>query len=153
MVSITQETRKEYSEFDEEEKIRYTIEYELNEEYDYELVKRIEIEKRYLPLWPQAGNYAKIVWKIDYSDPTTIRISIYEARENWFGTGSSKIADIETNFYFEEDPWFLKSEELEDYIKEFGVKKTAEQILLSLLDYFKDALKLEKETLGLPEEN
>ncbi|PNV81253.1 MAG: hypothetical protein C0179_03660 [Fervidicoccus sp.] len=146
------QTQKEFSEFDEKKKIKYTIEYELNEEYDYELVKHLMIEKRYLPLWPTAGNYAKIVWKIDYSDPTTIRISIYEARESWFGTGSSGIAEIDANFFFEEDPWFLKAEELEEHIEKFGVKETAKDILDSLLDYFRDSLMLEKETLGLSEE-
>ncbi|PNV79772.1 MAG: hypothetical protein C0179_06815, partial [Fervidicoccus sp.] len=145
------QVQREYSEFDDKNKIKYTIEYELNEEYDYELVKHLTIEKRYLPLWPTAGNYAKIVWKIDYSDPTTIKISVYEARENWYGTGSTRIADIEANFYFEEDPWFLTSRELEEHIEKFGVKETAKDILDSLLDYFEDSLALEKETLGLSE--
>jgi hypothetical protein len=146
------QTQKEFSEFDEKKKIKYTIEYELNPEFDYELVKYIEIEKRYLPLWPQAGNYAKIVWRIDYSDPTAIKISVYEARESWYGTGSSRIAEIEADFFFEEDPWFLEAKELEEHIERFGIKETAKDILDSLLDYFRDSLMLEKETLGLSEE-
>ncbi len=141
-----------HSEFDDKNKIKYTIEYELNEEFDYELVKYIAIEKRYLPLWPTAGNYVKIVWGIDYSDPTVVRVSIYEARENWYGTGSRRIAEIDANFFFEEDPWFLEAKELEEHIEEFGVKETAKDILDSLLWYFKDSLVLEKETLGLSEE-
>ncbi len=143
---------REHSEFDDKNKIRYMIVYELNPEFENELVKKIKMEKRYLPLWPTAYNYIKIVWEIDYSNPTTIKISIYEARENWFGTGSTRIAEIDANFFFEEDPWFLTSRELEEHIERFGVKETAKDILLSLLDYFEDSLTLEKETLGLSEE-
>ncbi len=144
---MVSETLREHSEFDENNKIRYMIVYELNPGFDHELVKKIKMEKRYLPLWPTAGNYIKIVWEIDYSNPTEMRISVYEARENWFGTGSEKIADMDVNFYFEEDPWFLKAEGLKEHIMIHGVKVTIKAILHDLVWYFRDRLRIEDEEI------
>jgi hypothetical protein len=139
------QTQREYTEFDESNKIRYMIVYETNPEFENEIIKKIKMEKRWLPLWPTAGNYARIVWEIDYSNPTEVVISVWSSRENWNGTGSDRIADVTANFYFEEDPWFLVTKDLEEHIKDHGVKETIKAVLHDLLWYFRDGLRIERE--------
>jgi hypothetical protein len=137
---VQEKQEKRVSEFVEDEKTLYSIEYRINPEND--LVEYLELERRYLPLYPY-GNYSKIVWKIDYSSPTLMRITVYTAHENWNGTGSEKIMEAEVDFFFNEDPWFLTSE-LKDYIERYGVKVTIRDILHDLLEYFRDSLRIKE---------
>jgi hypothetical protein len=144
-VGMVGETQREYSEFDERNKVRYVIVYELNPEFENELVKHLVIEKRYLPLWPATESYIKVVWEISYSNLREMRISVYEARENLFGTGSERFIDANVNFYFEKDPWFMKSKELEEHIRGRGVRETIKEILNDLIWYFRNRLIVEDE--------
>jgi hypothetical protein len=119
----------------EQEKSEYIIDYEKDEEG---LVKYLRIEKIYYPIYPH-GNHVAYVLKIDYSDPTEMKLTIYYRRMSWNGTGSDVVMEAAVDFHFAEDPWFL-TKELEEIIERDGVKETVKAILEDLKELFIDAL-------------
>ena len=134
----TQQKTKRYEELVESEKTEYALEYESNEED----VVKLRLERKYLPLYPY-GNYVMRVWYIDYSDPPDIKVSIYNVRNSWNGTGRDDLLDIVVDLHSFEDPWFFDTNQLEDMIESRGVKETIKAILETLIDFITDPLKFE----------
>ena len=130
---------KTKTQFIESEKTEYTIEYDINNEYNS--IVRLRLEMKYLPLYPY-GNYVSRVWIIDYRE-SPLRISSYVVRNSWNGTGRDDLLDMVVDLHASEDPWFLDVDELEDMIESKGVKETMKTILETLVDFITDPLKFE----------
>jgi hypothetical protein len=131
----------EFSEFIKEEKTDYIVTVKYNQENN--VVKYIKIEKQFLPLYPEAGNYVSDIWEI-FNDGDGFTVRTYELRMSWGGTGSSE--PIILQYQGDYGQWWLfDAEELIYDLRNKDIREVIKDIFKSILEYFSEALALEQE--------
>jgi hypothetical protein len=141
---MKEENTKEekFSQFVKSEKTDYIVTVKYNQENN--VVKYIKIEKQFLPLYPEAGNYISDIWEI-FNDGDGFTVEAYELRMSWGGTGSSE--PIVLKYEGDYGEWWLfdDAEWLIHDLKNKDIREVIEDIFKSILEYFSDALTLEQE--------
>ena len=111
---------KKWVEWQEEEKTKYII--EMVDEH------KLQLSAYHFPLYPYSNYVAKIV-DIEWDGADTVTLEGRTVRDSWYGTGCERIGAVTVSTLLSESPWFFDTEELENEIKQSGIKKTIEFIL------------------------
>jgi hypothetical protein len=133
---------EEFSQFIKEEKTDYIVTVKYNQENN--VVKYIKIEKQFLPLYPEAGNYISDIWEIFNNSADGFTVRTYELRMSWGGTGSSEPIVLKYEGDYGEW-WLFDTEQLIHDLKNNNIREVIEDIFKSILEYFSEALALEQE--------
>jgi len=112
-----------WTEFVEEEKMKYVISLKTREE-EYTLLLR----KIFFPLFPYA-NYVEHRWEIEWTGGDVIVVKFKEIRDSWGGTGAKVLAKVVVDMEIPETPWYFRVEELAEEIEREGVKNTIRKIV------------------------
>jgi hypothetical protein len=114
------------------------MEYKLKYEMDREngRMKYIEMKKIWTPFWG-LHNEIELVWKIDYSNPPDINISVYHIKEDDGRKNEKKVSEIQMKLYnLDELPFYLRSD-FEEYKAMYEVKYLIKKIIEDIIYKFK----------------
>jgi hypothetical protein len=126
---------------DEENRIEYAITIE-DFDSNSNIITRLRLERFYRPLGSRYGNRHGYIWVIEF-DAGELKVKWIEQAYEWNGTYTKTLAEMSIKTDFEEIPWFIDKDELEDDVGHHSVRGTMSAIFDYLRDIFTMALEEE----------